>query len=289
MKYRFYIHSLLKLLALFVCFSLTQVGLAKETVRLTAGEWSPYISETLDHNGLISQITKEAFALQNIEMKLGFYPWERAYHLSKSGLWDGTIAISKTTEREQNYLFSEPIYTGKYVFFHLKSTPFTWQTYKDMGHLRIGAGRGFGGMGQEFLSAEASNVIKVDRVTTMLQAFNMLFLGRVQLVPSDLEVGYVLLNKNFDKKQTAQITHNNHIIQLTKYHLVMGKSSPKSADFIKKFNLGLNALKKSGRYNQIIKEFYQKKIYQDFIPADYLTSEMNIQKTSSHPKMGAKN
>lgn len=248
---------------------------AKEVVRLTAGEWVPYITETLDHNGLISQITEEAFALQNIEMKLGFFPWERAYHLSKSGQWDGTIALSKTTEREQNYYFSDPIYTGKYVFFHLKSTTVKWQNYNDLSKLRIGAGRGFGGMGQEFLSAEANKIIKVDRVTTMLQAFNMLLLGRVQLVPSDLEVGYVLLNQNFDKKKIAQVTHNDHVIQLTKYHLVMTKSSPKSVDLIKRFNLGLGSLKKSGRYKQIIKEFYQKKIYQDFLPADYLTSEMN--------------
>ncbi len=288
MNYGLQINPLSKLMVLLAFLSLIQIGQAKENVRLTAGEWSPYISESLDHKGLISQITKEAFALQNIEMILGFYPWERAYHLSKSGLWDGTIAISKTTEREKNYLFSDPIYTGKYVFFHLKSTPFAWQNYKDLAHLRIGAARGFGGMGQEFLSAEANHVIKVDRVTTMLQAFNMLLLGRVQLVPSDLEVGYVLLNQNFDKKKIAQITHNNHIIQLTKYHLVVGKSSPKSVEFIKKFNLGLSALKKSGRYNQIIKDFYQKKIYQDFIPADYLTSEMSRQKTSSHTKMGAK-
>ncbi|MEA9356238.1 transporter substrate-binding domain-containing protein [Bacteriovorax sp. PP10] len=275
MKYRFHINALSKLIAILVCFSLIQMAQAKDLVRLTAGEWVPYISETLDHKGLISQITEEAFALQNIEMKLGIFPWERAYQLSKSGLWDGTIALSKTTEREKNYLFSDPIYTGKYVFFHLKSTSVKWQNYNDLSKLRIGAARGFGGMGQEFLSAEENKIIKVDRVTTMLQAFNMLLLGRVQLVPSDLEVGYVLLNQNFDKKKIEQITHNNHVIQLTKYHLVMTKASPKSADLINKFNLGLKTLKKSGRYNQIIKEFYQKKIYQDFLPADYLTSEMN--------------
>lgn len=275
---RFHINTLSKLIAILICFSLIQIGQAKEVVRLTAGEWPPYISETLEHRGLISQITEEAFALQNIEMKLGFYPWERAYHLSRSGLWDGTIAISKTTEREKSYLFSEPIYTGKYVFFHLKSTPIKWQSYKDLAHLKIGAGRGFGGMGQDFLSAEANHVIKVDRVTTMLQAFSMLLLNRVQLVPSDLEVGYVLLNKNFDKTKIAQITHDNHIIQLTKYHLVLNKSSAKSVELMKKFNLGLNALRKSGRYNQIIKEFYQKKIYQDYLPADYLSSEMNKKK-----------
>lgn len=275
MKSCTYINTLSNLMAIFVCFFMIQTSSAKEIVRLSTGEWVPYISETLDHKGLIAQITEEAFATQDIELKLGFFPWERAYHLSKSGSWDGTIALSKTTEREQTYLFSDPIYTGKYVFFHLKSTPVKWQSYNDLSKLRIGAPRGFGGMGQEFLSAEENKIITVDRVTTILQAFKMLLLDRVKLVPSDLEVGYVLLNQNFDKKQIEQITHNSHIIQLTKYHLVMPKSFAKSEGLIKKFNLGLSALKKSGRYKQIIKEFYQKKIYQDFLPADYLTSELN--------------
>lgn len=254
---------------IFVCLSPFQMASAKELVRLTAGEWAPYISENLDHKGLISQITEEAFALQGIEIKLGLFPWPRASQLSQTGAWDGTIAYSKTAEREKYYLFSEPLYVGKYVFFHLKTYPLKWKNYTDLKKVRIAAPRGFGGMGQEFLSAEDNKIITVDRVTTIVQAFNMLFLGRVQAVPSDLEVGYVLLKQNFDKKQIEQITHSSHIIQLTKYHLVMPKSVAKSADLIKKFNIGLKALKKSGRYNQIVKDFYQKKIYQDFLPANY--------------------
>lgn len=243
---------------------------AKETVHLSTGEWAPYISEELEHKGLLSQIAAEAFALEGVEMKLDFFPWQRVYQLSKSGEYDGTLAYAKTDEREKIYFYSEPIYTGKYVLFHLKKYPLKWNKYDDLKHVKIAATRGFGGMGQEFITAEETKVIKVDRLASDVQSFKMLLLGRVQAVASDLEVGYALVHKNFSKKEFESIGHNERLIQNAKYHLVMSKGLKKSEGLIKKFNAGLNTLKKSGRYTKILNEYYQKKIYKDLIPIGVL-------------------
>lgn len=254
-------------LSSFYIFSLS----AKEVVRLSTGEWSPYISEEIEGQGLISQIAKEAFALQGVEMKLSFFPWQRVYQLSKSGEYDGTLAYAKTVEREKYYYYSEPVYIGKYVLFQLKANPFKWDKYEDLKHVRIAATRGFGGMGKEFIAAEENKVIQVDRVVSDIQSFNMLLLGRVQAVASDLEVGFVLLNKNFTKKEVETITYNEHIIQTAKYHLVISKKVAKGPELIQKFNQGLALLRKNGRYDQILKEYYQKKIYKDSLPAKYIS------------------
>ncbi len=233
---------------------------AKEKIRFTTGEWAPYISETLDHYGLFSQITTEAFASQGVEVEYGFFPWQRVFKLSRDGEWDGTIAYAKTAIREKYYFYSDSIYTGKYVLFNLKSHPFKWNKYEDLKGIKIGATRGFGGMGQEFIAAEEKKIIDVERVVDDSLSFNMLLLNRVQAVASDLDVGFELLNKLFDKKTVDLFTYNERIIQNAKYHLVMPKRLTKSASLIKKFNLGLAALKKSGRYDVLIKEFNAKNI-----------------------------
>lgn len=255
------------LLAVF-CFSLQ----GKEVVRLAAGEWPPYISEKLDYYGIISHLTTEAFATQGIEAKIEFYPWQRVLQVSKNAEVDGAFAYVHTPERDAAYFFSEPIYQGKYVLFHLKSTKLHWKDYKDLKDIRIAAPRGFGGMGPEFLDAEEKKNITVDRVTTVEQTFNMLFLGRVQAVPSDLEVGYVLVRQYFDQKDFDRITHDERVIHLAKYCLIMSKKSKKSEGLIKKFNRGIETLKKSGRYNQIVKEFYSKKVYKESLPSSYTSS-----------------
>ena len=241
-------------------------------VRMTTGEWSPYISEELENKGLIAQIASEAFALQDVEVKLFFFPWQRVYQLSKTGEYDGTLAYARTVEREKFYYYSEPVYTGKYVLFHLKAHPFKWDKYEDLKDIRIAATRGFGGMGKEFIAAEEKKVIHVERLVSDIQSFHMLFLGRVQAVPSDLEVGYVLVRQNFDKKDFDRLTHNEKVIHLAKYCLIMPKKSKKSAGLIMKFNLGIEALQKSGRYNQIVKDFYSKKVYRESLPPNYTSS-----------------
>jgi polar amino acid transport system substrate-binding protein len=194
------------------------------------------------------------------------------YQLSKTGEYDGTLAYARTVEREKFYHYSDPVYTGKYVLFHLKAHPFKWNKYEDLKDIRIAATRGFGGMGKEFIAAEENKVIQVERLASDIQSFHMLFLGRVQAVASDMEVGYVLLKKNFPAKEVDYVTHNEHIIQSAKYHLVLAKSLKKSPELIKKFNLGLAQLKKSGRYDKIIKDFYDKKVYKEALPLNYTSS-----------------
>ncbi|MEA9358391.1 transporter substrate-binding domain-containing protein [Bacteriovorax sp. PP10] len=260
----------LAMLAALICLTLSFNISAKEKIRLTTGEWVPYVSENLDNKGLFAQITVEAFATQDIEVELGFFPWQRVFQLSRTGEWDGTIAYAKTSEREQYYIYSEPVYTGQYALFHLKNHPIKWQKYTDLHDIRIAATRGFGGMGQEFLEAEANKVINVDRLASDDQSFNMLLLNRVQAVASDVEVGYVLLNKLFGSEKASLFTHSTRLIQQAKYHLVLAKNLKKSEELMKKFNTGLNILKQSGRYNQIISEFYQRKAYRDSIPAKAL-------------------
>ncbi len=264
---------LIKLIGILLLAFLSTNLLAREVVRLTTGEWSPYISEELEQKGLLAQIASEAFALQDVEVKLYFFPWQRVYQLSKDGEYDGTLAYARTVEREKFYHYSDPVYTGKYVLFHLKAHPFKWEKYEDLKDIRIAATRGFGGMGKDFIAAEEKKIIQVDRVVNDVQSFNMLFLGRVQAVASDMEVGYVLLHKNFSKKEMAYVGHNEHIIQTAKYHLVLSKGLKKSPELIKKFNQGLAQLKKSGRYDQIVKEFYQQKVYKEALPAKLLTSK----------------
>lgn len=241
----------------------------KETIRISTGEWSPFISESLENNGLIAQITREAFARVGLDIKLGFFPWARAGELSKSGEWDGTIAFVRLKEREKVYYYSDVIYTGQYVFFHLKSYPLQWNDYVDLKNITIASTRGYGGMGEKFIQAEKDGVIKVLRLTSDTQSFNMLLTQRVQAVPSDLEVGYVYLKKLYGK-DASKFTHSPHIIHRADYHLVISKKIKNGPQLIEKFNEGLKLLHKSGRYQEILKSWYRKPLYKEAVPHSYL-------------------
>ncbi|MEE9297196.1 MAG: amino acid ABC transporter substrate-binding protein, partial [Phycisphaerae bacterium] len=60
-----------------------------KTIRLTNGEWQPYLSKDSPHHGFASHIVTEAFALVGVEVEYGFFPWKRSFKLAKEGTWDG--------------------------------------------------------------------------------------------------------------------------------------------------------------------------------------------------------
>lgn len=61
--------------AFFLLFALAFGSLAAaEDVRLTNGEWAPYLGATLPHQGVASRIVAEAFALEGVTVHWEFYP-----------------------------------------------------------------------------------------------------------------------------------------------------------------------------------------------------------------------
>jgi len=247
-------------LALFLCAP--PLSVAKEVVRISTGEWSPYISESADNKGLLIQIVEEAFKKKNIEVQVEFFPWARAIELSKKGTWDATAALVSLKEREEFYFFSEPIYESRYVFFHLKSKPLNWAKLEDLKGTDIATTRGFGGMGDEFLRLEKNGTLNVQRVTSAEQSFDMLKADRVQAVVHDLEVGYVLLHSMYGDGDQI-FTHSSHAVAIPVYRLAVSKKAKNAENIVATFSEGLKLLRKSGRYDEILKNWYQKPVYKD--------------------------
>jgi len=67
---------------------------AAETIRLTNGEWQPFLSKDAPHHGFASHIVTAAFALVGVEVEYGFFPWKRSFKLAKEGTWDGSVVWS---------------------------------------------------------------------------------------------------------------------------------------------------------------------------------------------------
>jgi polar amino acid transport system substrate-binding protein len=73
---------------------------AKDIIRITNGEWPPYLSKVLPHNGFASHLVKEVFAAVHVEVLYGFFPWKRSYRYAKEGkgvsnsdIWNGSIVF----------------------------------------------------------------------------------------------------------------------------------------------------------------------------------------------------
>ena len=235
---------------------------ASEVVKITNGEWPPYFSETLKHHGVASRIIAEAFALEDIKVEWGFYPWPRALHLAEKGEWDGSAGWSKNAEREANLLYTDTVINQTVVFFHLKKSPFEWKTVSDLSGINIGGTIKYN-YGPEFQAAESNNTITVKRVTKDELGLTMLLKGRIKIFPLDREVGLSMIQHNFSPAEAAQFTYHQQPVYMDPLHVVLTKKSARGAKLAEAFNRGLKKLQDSGKINEFLEESrrgdYEKK------------------------------
>lgn len=226
------------------------VSLANEVTQFANGEWPPYMSQDLPYGGFASRIVYEAYALSGINIQYKWLPWKRALTEAEKGLVDGTVGWIFSKERDKKFLFSNPVFSQEMVFFHLKKYSFDWEKIEDLRNIKIGATIGYGDYGEAFIQAEASAVIKVERVRTDEQNFGKLLTGRIQVFPLAKEVGDYILKKKFKPQQAESITYNKKPIHIQKYYILFSKRKKNSLLLQQKFNEGLEVLIKSGKYQQ---------------------------------------
>lgn len=237
---------------LFLLFLIVGDVQSDEKVRLTNGEWAPYLSKTLPKNGVVSLIVKEAFKVKGINVDYGFFPWKRAYILAERGDWDGSVVWIKTPERSANFLYSDVVISETLYLFHHASRPLTWEQPEDLRGLTVGVTLH---TAYPTLSAlEKKGIIKLKRAGDYKQLFQRLFAGRVDVVPLNLTVGLYYLRRELPKEAQTLIKASPTQLPYRDYHLILSKAAPDSERYLALFNEGLRTLKASGRYDQIMRE-----------------------------------
>jgi polar amino acid transport system substrate-binding protein len=231
---------------------------AENRIRLTSGEWTPYLSENLPYFGLASRVVTEAFAEEGVTVEYGYFPWARSFMLAQTGEWDGALIWTKSAEREKDFYYSEPLFDSFQVFFHLKSKSFDWKEIQDLAGLNIGGAIGYD-YGEAFTQAEKAGQIKVDRAATDEQNFKKLLLGRIDIFPSDLEVALDILRRNFSPEEIAQITYHPLPVRADPLYLLLSRKVAGNQERMELFNAGLKHLKSSGKLQAFIDESRQGK------------------------------
>jgi polar amino acid transport system substrate-binding protein len=222
-----------------------------KTIRLTNGEWQPYLSKDAPHHGFASHIVTEAFALVSVEVEYGFFPWKRSFKLAKEGTWDGSVVWVDSDERREHFLYSDAVVPSTFVFFHLKGSDFEWNSYEDLRGIRIGGTLEYA-YSEEFDAAEKAGIIKTNRANNDEIGLKKLLKGRIEAFPGEVMVTYAQIRDTFSQEDAALFTHHPKAINEDPMYLLLGKKVAGNEAMRDLFNEGLKRLKGSGRYDQII-------------------------------------
>ena len=230
----------------------------QKPVTITVGDWPPYISEKQKHDGVIAHLIKDIFADEGIEVTIRFLPWGRAYQETARGQFSATGVWMHKSEREADFHYSEPVLTEKFVFFHRAVWDFQWKTLEDLREYRIGGGVKYS-YGPQFDAALESGMLNIERVPNIRQNFAKLLVGRIDIFPEEINVGYASLRDHFAAEKQQQITHHKKALLNNLSYLLFPRSRPDSLILLERFNKRLKIYRAEGlydRYLQNLREGY---------------------------------
>ena len=224
-------------------FLLSSIFIQADKLLIVTGEWEPYISQTLENYGPISNTITKVFEEMGIEIEYKFYPWRRCEELVKSGEAFGTFPYIITPEREKTYYYSEALYKSVGKVFYMKENlkEFDWNDFSDFKGHRLG-----GVFGYWYEVPFKEEGLSVDYSATELIALQKLYNMRLDLVVGDEEVMWEIIRKNYpkdiDKFMTAPKELNSNTL-----HLITSKDNEKFVEIMKKFNNIIKLMEKEGK------------------------------------------
>lgn len=229
------------------------VGLfADETIRITNGEWAPYLSKQLPHHGFASHVVKEAFGAVGIKVEYGFFPWKRSYKIAKQGDWHGTVVWVYTKERAKHFYYSDAVIVDSEHLFHLKEFDLKWDTVNDLAGLKIGGT--IHTVYPVFEKAEKEGILTIKRSGTYENLYRRLLKKRIDAIPQVSAVGSYLIRTKLSLEEQSKVTFSPTIIEKRKYSLILSKEIDVNKRYLTLFNKGLSTIKKNGRYDQLYQD-----------------------------------
>lgn len=237
-----------------------------ETIIISSGEYKPGYSEYAPHYGYVNHIVIEAFKAQGLEVNMAFNPWIRSYRDAK----EGNVAIASccwflNAERKKDFFISDKVTDNDFVFFHLKSKKFNWNSYKDLRKYRLGIPRGYTLPDGLIDEIKAGN-IKVDWSASDEQVLRKLFMGRVDSAVTGIDSGY---ETKMSVEEMKNLTHHKKILRLSGVYLLFSKKNKESKLLMMKFNKGLKVIRENGKLDEIIinsKAGFYKRLSEKWCP-----------------------
>ena len=235
------------MILIFVSFSPTLLG--ANTIKISTGHWPPYLSEDLPGGGFVSQIIRESFESEGVDVEFAFLPWSRALAMTKSGKYQASAIWSCTESRSRDFLFSSPLLPYQYVFYHRAAEAFDWEALVELKGKKVGLTQDYS-YGETLSDVIESGLVDADVTTSDAANFKKLLLGRIDLFPMDPVVGEAMIRNQFTS-QAYQLTFHPKPLRKAFYHVLF---NAESAGLRQAFNDGLVTLRNNGRYQAIIEK-----------------------------------
>ena len=219
---------------------------------LVTGEYPPYTSTQLPERGLSTVLVKAVFKAAGLpEPAIEWQPWQRGYAAAKTGRFAATYPYFWDTEREKDFIYSEPLHIYNRSYFaetaNLNALEGNWNS------LRLCVPLGW--TIEPFKEVVEEFEMEMLRPASLENCLRMLESKRADLIVDDELVITHELKKTFGT--TEGFAASSFKKQEEKSFFIISREWPQAEELEKKVNDALAKLRASGEYDRIVKEYFE--------------------------------
>ena len=238
-----------------LCF-LSSVSIASDNViNVAYSDFPPFEFKEGDKTvGLDAEIVTQVMARIGYQVKLQSYPWKRALQLTEDGEVDAIMSLRKTPEREEKFIFADPISSTQNFFFKSKSLDVVTDNLLDLKKYEVGIAGGYA-YDVSFTDAKfpRQSVVSVDNP----EFINLKKIAnkRIDLAICEINVCSYLINKN---KEFSGIDYIKSIPlgKVESFYIAFSKKDmKKSNEIIAKFNSELQKFIMEGKRDELLNKY----------------------------------
>ena len=206
--------------------------------------------------GAITEIVSKTVSLMGYQSNIDTLPTKRAQQMTIKGTYSALFPVTKSKERAEYCLFSEPISYFADVFFKRKTNKISWEYLDDLGNLIVGATDGYN-YAPVFLEAVRQDRLKVDFIvsdTPELQHLKKLVKGRIDLAICERSVCSHLLELHEPAFSSLDYIPKP-IGPLRSFHICFSRKWPDAKQLVNNFNRKMGMMRKEGRLKEILDRY----------------------------------
>ncbi|RED51451.1 substrate-binding periplasmic protein [Aestuariispira insulae] len=209
-----------------------------EPIQLATGDYEPFTGPDLENGGVLTEIVQTVFEAMGRDSTVSFYPWQRAITTTQEGAFHATFPFLKNKEREQKFLFSDPIVSWESKIFIRKDTDIRYQNPESLTGLAECLPHHTAGIAEMDRLFNAGKITRM-RPPSMKSCWLMIAHGRADFLIEDIFVARIAQRSYLGDKE-GEVVPLDAVISIDPGYLMFPKSLKNSVFLRDLFNTTLN-------------------------------------------------
>ncbi|MYL25193.1 MULTISPECIES: substrate-binding periplasmic protein [Halomonadaceae] len=228
---------------------------ASGPLRLVTGpHYAPYAADYLPHNGLgpflVTRILEDSNRTVTVDMR----PWRRAYRETLKGRYDAALPYIETPSRQQDYLFSVPIFRTDTFAYVRADSELDARSLEGLKGLTYCNPVGFTDEDALKTMREKGQITRV-KPANLRSCFRMLTAGRVDFVKINHHVAEHIVSES--ELSAEAVRPLPFVVEEVSLHFMVPKTRPGAAELIDEFNRRFRAMKQEGRIEALKRAYME--------------------------------